>query len=139
MKETGVVHAVKDGEVLVRLKRHAACLGCRACSLSSGGEMVIKAIASDKVSIGDQVAIEIDSISIVKAMSFVYLIPAVAFLTGIFAGLKIALPLGIYKHKEIFSILIGGILLISSLCLARWYGVKRSSAYRARVTGIVQD
>ena len=124
MRETGVVQAVEDGEVSVRLKRHAACLGCRACSLSSSGDMVVKAIASDKVKVGDNVTIEIDSASIIKAIVLVYLLPAIAFLVGVFAGLKIAPPLGFYKHKEIISILIGLVLLGASLFMARSYSVK---------------
>lgn len=127
------MHAVGDGEVLVRLKRHAACLGCRACSLSSTGDMIVKAIASNKVKVGDNVTIEIDSASIIKAITLVYLLPAIAFLAGIFVGLKIATLLGIYKHKEILSILIGVVLLSAFIFLARWYGIKKSSAYQARI------
>ena len=139
MKETGIVHAVKDGEVLVRLKRHAACLGCRACFLSSSGDMIIKAITSDRIKVGDQVTIEIDSISIIKAILVVYLLPAIAFLAGIFAGLRIAPLLGIYKHKEIFSILIGLFLLGAFMFLARWYGIKKSKTYQARITRIIKE
>lgn len=133
MKETGVVHAVKDGEILVRLKRHAACLGCRACSLSSNGDMIIKAAALNKVKVGDRVIIEIDSISIIKAVVLLYLLPAIAFLIGIFVGLKITPLLGIYKHKEIFSILIGVVLLSASLFLAKIYGARKNSAYQAKI------
>ena len=142
MRETGVVHAVRGDEILVRLKRHAACLGCRACSLSSSGDMIIKAIASDKVDkakVGDKVTIEVDSISIIKAIVFVYLLPAIAFLGGIFAGLRVALFLGIYKHKEIVSILIGVVLLSASLFLARMYGIRKSNTYQARIAGIINS
>lgn len=134
MKETGIVHAVRGSDVLVKLKRHAACLGCRACSMSSNGDMVIKATASNRVAVGDEVTIEIDSISIIKAITLLYLLPAIAFLAGVSSGLKIAPALGFYAHKEIFSILIGVILLSASLFLARWYGIKKSSAYQARVS-----
>ncbi|MCK4829961.1 SoxR reducing system RseC family protein [bacterium] len=147
MKETGVVDAVEKGEVLVRLKRHSACLGCKACSIGTGGDMIIKAIATDKVyppsknfgggvKVGDQVTIEIASISILKAIVMVYLFPTAAFLAGILAGLKIAPQLGIYEHKEILSILTGAALLCASLLLARRYGIRRRETYKARITGI---
>ena len=55
MKEIGVVQSVEKGGVLVKLKRHAACLGCRACSMASGGDMLIRGIAEDSVKIGDTV------------------------------------------------------------------------------------
>ena len=150
MKETGVVHAISDGEVLVRLKRRAACLGCKACFVSSAGDMIIKAVATDRmhppgknfgagVKVGDEITIEIDSASIIKAITLLYLLPAVAFLVGIFAGLKIASLLGIYTHKEIIAILIGVTLLSASLFLARGYGVKKSGAYQAKITGIVKS
>lgn len=148
MKEAGVVHSVKNGEILVTLKRHAACLGCKACSIASGGDMVIKAIAPDKVrpyakdsdagiKVGDRVTIEIDSISILKAIVMVYLLPTAAFLAGILAGLKMALLLGIYEYKEALSILTGVVLLGASLFLMRKYGIKRKDAYQAKITGII--
>ncbi len=137
MKEAGVVHSVKNGEILVTLKRHAACLGCKACSIASGGDMVIKAIASDKVKVGDRVTIEIDSISILKAIVMVYLLPTAAFLAGILTGLRMALLLGIYEYKEALSILTGVALLGASLFLMRKYGIKRKDAYQAKITGII--
>ena len=139
MREEGVIHAVSDGDVLVRLKRHAACLGCRACAMSSGGDMVMKAIAQDKVKVGDNVVIEIDSASIIKAITFIYLLPAVAFLVGVFAGLGIASLIGIYRHKEIFSIFIGLVLLSGFLILARWYGIKKRGAYQAKIVKVAKD
>lgn len=137
MRETGIVDAVEKGEVLVRLKRHGACLGCRACSIGSGGDMVIKAIAADKVQKGDQVTIEIDSISLLKAIVMVYLLPTAAFLAGILAGLRMAPLLGIYEYKEIFSVLVGIALLFASFFLARRYGFKRRNTYKARITKII--
>ena len=147
MKETGVVHAVREDGILVGLKRHAACLGCRACSIGSSGEMIIKAACSDRlmtetscgIKVGDQVSIEIDSTSVVKAIALVYLLPAIAFLAGIFAGLRIASLLSIYKHQEIFSMLTGLVFLGASLFFARQYGARRSGAYQARITGIVNS
>jgi sigma-E factor negative regulatory protein RseC len=136
MRETGLVHTVRDSEVLVRLKRHTACLGCKVCSVSSAGEMIIKAVALDGVKVGDNVIIEIDSISIIKAVAFVYLLPAFAFLLGIFGGLKIATIVGIYDHKELFSILIGFVLLGISMAFARWYGIKKRDAYQAKIIKI---
>ena len=131
MRETGIVEAVKGDEVSVRLKRHAACLGCRACSLSSGGDMIIKAAASGESKVGDRVTVEIDSIAIIKAIVLVYLLPAVAFLIGIFAGLKAAPLIGIYKHMEIFALLVALALLSSSIFMARQYG--KSDTYQVKI------
>lgn len=128
-----MVQAVEEGEISVRLKRHAACLGCRACSFGSGGDMIVKVAGSDTVKIGDKVTLEIDSISIIKAIVLVYLLPAVSFLAGLLAGLKIATLLGIYKFKEIFSLLTGLVLLGASLFLARSYGIKKRGVYQARI------
>ena len=99
--------------------------------------MVIKAIASDdlKVKAGDNVAIEIDHSSLLKAIAFVYILPTAAFLAGVLAALKIAPLLGVSRHKEILSALIGVTFLCASLVLARQYGIKRKEAYQAKITG----
>jgi len=138
MKEVGTVYSVEENEILVKLKRHSACLSCGVCSLAPGGDMVIKAIASGEVKVGDQVTIEIDSISILKAVAMVYLLPTVAFLAGVLSGFKIAPLLGIYEHKEIFSILTGMGLLCASLFLARRYGIIKREDYKAKITGGVK-
>jgi len=130
MRETGIVQAIEGGEALVKLRRHAACLGCRACSLSSSGDMTIKAIAQGEVKPGDEVTLEIDSASIVKAIALVYILPSIAFIVGVFAGLKIV---SAYKHKEAISVLIGVGFLAASFFVARIYGKNRSNAYQARI------
>ena len=125
MTETGVVQSVRDGEVLVRLKRHSACLGCRLCSVSSGGDMIIKAIAAKRIEVGDQVTVEIDSSSLLKAIAMIYVLPTLAFLTGVLAGLRVT--------SEAFSVLIGIIFLCAALFLARQYGLRKKDAYQARI------
>jgi len=137
MKEVGIVQSVKDAEILVKIKRHAACLGCGVCSVAPGGDMIVKAIVSGRVKVGDQVNIEVDSILILKAILMVYLLPTVGFLAGILAGLKIAPLLGIYEHKEVFSVLTGMALLCISLFLARRYGIKKRETYKAKITGVL--
>lgn len=138
MKETGIVYSIKDDEVLVRLKRRAACMGCRACSIGSGGDMIIKTVTSENLKVGDMVAIEIDSASIIKAILFIYLFPTVSFLVGLLAGLRIIPLLGIDRHKEIISLLTGLLLLSVSLFLARWYGIRRTSSYQAKITDVIK-
>ena len=137
MKEIGVVRAVGEYGASVSLKRHVACLGCKACFVNSNGEMVIKAIAASRVKVGDKVTVEIDSISLLKAIVMVYLLPTAAFIAGVLAGLRIALLLGIYEHRELLSILTGVALLGVSLFLMRKYGIKRKDAYQAKITGII--
>lgn len=137
MKETGVVHSVERDEALVRIKRHSACMSCKACSAASDGNMLIKAFSGGNVKAGDEVSVEIDSVSVIKAIAMVYILPTIAFLAGIFAGMKAAPVLGIHESKEAFSIVTGTALLGASLLLARCYGIKRKDAYKARITGLI--
>ena len=137
MKETGIVDSLEGSEVVVKIKRHSACRACRACSVGSGGEMLIKATGRDGVRIGCEVIIEIDSMSFLKAILVVYLLPSVLFLIGILTGQAVAPVLGIYEHKEIFSVVVGIILLAMSFFLVRKYGIKRKDIYRARITKVI--
>ncbi len=139
MKEDGIVCAVREDEVFVKLKRHSACLGCRACSIGTDGDMVIKAIASERVGEGDRVTVEIDSTLLVKAILIVYLLPAVGFFLGILTGLKITSLVGVYKYAEIISAFIGFAFLGLALFFARSYGIRRKSVYQARITRVIGD
>ena len=130
MREEGIVEVLEGGEASVRIKRHAACLGCRACSLNADGDMTVKAVAHGDVRPGDKVSLEVDSTSIIKAVILVYLLPAVLFIGGVFLGLKIASG---SSHKEAVSVLVGLVFLSGSLFLARAYGKKRSASFRARI------
>lgn len=139
MKEEGIVCAVRTGEVFVKLKRHSACLGCKSCSVGTDGDMVIKAIASERVGEGDRVTVEIDSTLLVKAILLVYLLPAVGFFLGILAGLKISSLLGIYKYAEVISAFIGFAFLGLVFFFVRSYGIRRKSAYQARITEVIRS
>ena len=133
MREKGIVRAIEGGEAVVSLKRHSACPGCKACSVSSNGDITIKAAIAGQVKAGDEVTLEIDSSSMIKAIVLVYLLPAVFFIIGVLAGLKIAPSIGIHKHKELIAIFTGALLLAVSLFLARQYGKTKSGTYQAKI------
>ena len=137
MREIGVVQSVNKNEVFVRLKRRSACLGCGVCHTDSSGDMVIRIISPDDVKAGDKVTVEIGSASLFKAISLVYVLPTVFFVIGILAGLRIAPLLGLSRHKEILSAILGIILLCASMFLARGYGIRRKEAYQAKIIGII--
>ncbi len=138
MKEVGIVEDVRGDEAVVRLERHSACLGCRACSKGSGGEMLITAVTLQNVKRGDKVTLHVDTLSVLMGIVMLYLIPSAAAVLGITAGLTLLPRLGITAHKEVLSLGVAAVLLCAALWAARRYGFRRKEIYKARVTDVLQ-
>ncbi|MBN1872095.1 MAG: SoxR reducing system RseC family protein [Candidatus Omnitrophica bacterium] len=136
MNETGTVESVKDGEVLVRLKRHGACLGCRACSLSSAGDMMVKARSLGIVNPGDQVTVKIETAKVIKAIVLIYLFPALSFILGIVIGFYTLPLMGVVRNIELISLAIGLAFIIFAYSIARIYGSRRGKEYQAEVKSV---
>ena len=136
MKEIGTVESVEGQDVLVRLKRHGACLGCRACSLSSDGDMTIKAKSLGELRAGDQVTIEIDTAKVVRAILLIYLFPALSFLAGIIIGFYTLPIIGVKSHIELISVFIGLVLMVFAYSAASNYGLRRSEDYKATAANV---
>jgi positive regulator of sigma E activity len=136
MKEIGTVESVEGREVMVRLKRHGACLGCRACSLSSSGDMIIKAKSLDELRPGDQVTIEIGAEKIVKAILLIYLFPALAFLFGVIVGFYGLPRVGVDRHIELISVVVGFFCMVLAYSVASNYGLRKREEYKATAATI---
>ncbi|MBL7068642.1 MAG: SoxR reducing system RseC family protein [Candidatus Omnitrophica bacterium] len=128
MVEQGIVTEVKDGRLIVNIKRHAACGGCRACSLTEHKEMVIEFENTIGARKGEKVDIELDDIIILKGAFLFYIVPLAGLIFGIFAGwlfaAKMALPV------ELVSASLGIIVMAAALAAVRRYNPAGKERYR---------
>lgn len=91
MKEVGQVTQIQDTIATVRTQRNSSCGSCNACSMGQNqDEMFIKVLNELDAKPGDWVELDLESISILKISSIVYMIPLVALILGLIGGYTLA-------------------------------------------------
>lgn len=84
MIRAGTVIEQRADRVLVSFERYDACKGCGGCMSASKKQAVIEVVGQAQV--GDTVYVEMPDAQIVKASIYMYVIPLVGFLAGLFVG-----------------------------------------------------
>jgi len=111
---TGIVVGVEDKKAYVHIGRHTACENCGACHFDEKTmNMKITALNHAGAKIGDQVALSMDNVNFFKASFFLYGIPLIALLIGLFSSFYLfeSLELPMY---DILAILVGVLFMAIS-------------------------
>ena len=119
-QEQGLVLAVNNGMVKVRVGRHAKCSGCGACAGSE--QIVIEAVSKLKVKPGQRVCFTLRDESMLKSAFVVFIMPLI--LTAIGAGLGYLVADGIGIGKNIIVVTGCVIFFLLSLGLIKFYNRK---------------
>lgn len=119
-QEQGLVLAVNNGMVKVRVGRHAKCSGCGACAGSE--QIVIEAVSKLKVKPGQRVCFTLRDESMLKSAFVVFIMPLI--LTAIGAGLGYLVADGIGIGKNIIMVTGCVIFFLLSLGLIKFYDRK---------------
>ena len=119
-QEQGLVLAVNNGVVKVRVGRHAKCSGCGACAGSE--QIVIEAVSKLKVKPGQRVCFTLRDESMLKSAFVVFIMPLI--LTAIGAGLGYLVADGIGIGKNIIVVTGCVIFFLLSLGLIKFYDRK---------------
>lgn len=119
-QEQGLVLAVDNGMVKVRVGRHAKCSGCGACAGSE--QIVIEAVSKLKVKPGQRVCFTLKDESMLKSAFVVFIMPLI--LTAIGAGLGYLVADGIGIGKNIIVVTGCVIFFLLSLGLIKFYDRK---------------
>jgi sigma-E factor negative regulatory protein RseC len=124
LKETAKVVSTSHGRAKVAITRSEACGNCPAksmCSTASGNINVLEVRNSVEARAGQTVIIELQPETLVKATAMVYLLPAVAMVTGTTVGwLKTGSDPG-----AMIGALVG---LIAASCFLFWHGRREKPA-----------
>jgi sigma-E factor negative regulatory protein RseC len=89
LKETAMVVSTSPGQAKVAVVRSEACGRCPAksmCSTASGNINVLEVMNPVEAKPGQKVVVELQPEALVKATAMLYLLPAVAIVTGATAG-----------------------------------------------------
>lgn len=127
MHQIGVVVETCGEKAKVKVSRTTACDHCGRCSekerrarslLESPKEIVVEALNLAQAGVGQTVELTAPDNTVLLAAIWVYLIPLVAFLVGVFLGHWLGPGIGI--SQQVGSIIIGAVFLAGAYLFLRW-------------------
>ncbi|NQT07002.1 MAG: SoxR reducing system RseC family protein [Candidatus Omnitrophica bacterium] len=119
MVEEGVISDIKDGKIIVNMKRRPACGSCGACGMAENKTMEIVFENTIGAVKGDRVHIELDDSAILKGAFFFYVIPLIGLMAGIMFGTILARAINATMPEEIIAALSGITAMLSTLIFVR--------------------
>lgn len=104
---TGVVIELENEKAYVHINRHTACENCGACHFDEKTmNMKVTAINHVGAKVGDRVELSMENVNFFRASFFLYGIPLVTLLVGVFLGIFIFQGMEL-KYYDIYAILMG--------------------------------
>ena len=107
MVRNGEVVAAENGMLTIVFERPAACTNCNGCISKQCTNIDIAGDAG----VGDTVDVALPDKNVVGASAIAYLIPLALLIAGLLLGGVLYVPLGVGFNKDLFTLLIGGVLL----------------------------
>lgn len=83
MDQIGRIIGIDGSEAVIEVERNSACAKCGICHMGETQSLRLVVQNSIGAQVGNRVLIEMDKSSVLKAGTIVYLLPLLAFLTGI--------------------------------------------------------
>lgn len=126
MRQIGVVVETCGEKVKVKVCRATACNHCGQCSekerqvrslLEPSKEIIVEAFNKAEAAVGETVELTAPDSTVLVAAVWAYLVPLVAFLTGVFLGQWLGPNVGLSSQAG--SIILGAVFLAGSYLLLR--------------------
>ncbi|MEE8574631.1 MAG: SoxR reducing system RseC family protein [Thermodesulfobacteriota bacterium] len=145
IEEHGIVVELKSGgSALVKAERGAGCESCMTKDICNptgeGDKMIIEADNPVGATVGSEVMFTVSAGTVIKAGVFFYLFPLLGFIAGVVIG-QVASP-GVAGtiNKDLFSAVLGFVLMVAVFLLLRLYGKKaeESKEYRPTIVKVVK-
>ena len=129
MEEEGLIVGFKNGRDLVKTERTDACKSCGSLELcqpsTDDKQNVVEAENSLDAHEGDKVVVTIEARELLKTSMMIYLFPLALFICGVLLGGVVGESLFPWINKELFSIMLGVIMLVVAFRGLRTYGDKK--------------
>jgi sigma-E factor negative regulatory protein RseC len=138
--EQGMVINIHGNIAVVKTKRSEACKGCSehgSCS-TQGNDMEVEVFNRMGAAIGDEVAIQIQTGSFMKATFLLYVFPILCMITGAVAGEKLAPSIAF--DKSALSAILGFLGLFIGLWVVKIKGreMGRKEEYHPKIIRIIR-
>ena len=133
MIEKGIVSELRDGKIIINIKRHPACSACRLCAKNEAQLMRIEVENSVKARAGDRVELHLDDGIILKGALIAYVLPLAFLLTGLFGGNFLAGFIEFSEFRELFGAVCGIIFLVLSFFVIQRFNLINREKFKPTV------
>lgn len=136
---SGIVVELENEKAFVKISRNTACENCGACHFDEKTlNLQVTAINQVDAKVGDRVELSLENVNYFRASFYLYGIPLITMLSGIFLGLFMFPKLGI-EPSDIYSIVLGLIFMGISYVIIRGKRDEFASntKYMSVVTGVL--
>jgi sigma-E factor negative regulatory protein RseC len=140
MNTTGVVVGIEEEKAFVHINRHTACENCGACHCSDNQlNLKVTAVNSAGAVIGDKVELSMENVNFFRASFFLYGVPLVALLIGVFAGFYGFQAMNIAMY-DILAILLGLGTMTIAFIIIKLNSEKfaENKKYMSVITNVIQ-
>lgn len=134
MVEEGVVTEVKDGRLIVNIRRHPACGSCRACGIAEDRVMKLELENTINARKGDRVNLELDDFIILKGAFLFYALPLLGLILGLFIGKIFSKNIDSVLPEEAVSALFGIIVMVITFMAIRRHNLANKEKYRLKIS-----
>ena len=113
MEQHGYIVEILDEKTAkLKMQRHSACASCGKCATTSEKkDIVVEVDNSIGAKVGERVAVNMESVNVLKAAVIVYILPLIGLIGGTVVTYYMLQALGNVNNIEIISGVVGLVLM----------------------------
>lgn len=121
MEQQGYIVGIIDEKTAkLKMQRHSACASCGKCTTTSEKkDIVVEVDNSIGAKLGDRVAVNMESMNILKAVGIAYIFPLIGLLIGTIGTYYVLQLIENTKNIEVISSTVGIIIILISFFILR--------------------
>lgn len=121
MEQQGYIVGIIDEKTAkLKMQRHSACASCGKCTTTSEKkDIVVEVDNSIGAKLGDRVAVNMESMNILKAVGIAYIFPLISLLIGTIGTYYVLQLIENTKNIEVISSTVGIIIMVISFFILR--------------------
>ncbi len=121
MEQQGYIVGIIDEKTAkLKMQRHSACASCGKCTTTSEKkDIVVEVDNSIGAKLGDRVAVNMESMNVLKAVGIAYIFPLIGLLIGTIGTYYVLQLIENTKNIEVISSTVGIIIMLISFFILR--------------------
>lgn len=121
MEQQGYIVGIIDEKTAkLKMQRHSACASCGKCTTTSEKkDIVVEVDNSIGAKLGDRVAVNMESMNVLKAVGIAYIFPLISLLIGTIGTYYVLQLIENTKNIEVISSIVGIIIMLISFFILR--------------------
>lgn len=121
MEQQGYIVGIIDEKTAkLKMQRHSACASCGKCTTTSEKkDIVVEVDNSIGAKLGDRVAVNMESMNVLKAVGIAYIFPLIGLLIGTIGTYYVLQFIENTKNIEVISSTVGIIIMLISFFILR--------------------